>query len=46
MDVFILGLLATLEPEYEVRPTRESGGGRPDVMIRARTAAGPGWRWS
>ena len=39
IHVFVLGLLATLEPEYEVRSNRESGGGRPDVMIRAR---GPG----
>jgi hypothetical protein len=42
MHVFVLGLLATLEPEYEVRSNRESGGGRPDVMIRARATGKPG----
>jgi hypothetical protein len=42
MHVFVLGLLATLEPEYEVRSNRESGAGRPDVMIRARAAGKPG----
>src|SRR5262249_36231746 len=31
---FVLGLLATLEPEYLVRSNRESGRGRPDVTIR------------
>ena len=42
MHVFVLGLLATLEPEYEVRSNRESGSGRPDVMIRARAPGKPG----
>ena len=42
MHVFVLGLLATLEPEYEVRSNRESGSGRPDVMIRARALGKPG----
>src|SRR5262249_4939681 len=42
MHVFVLGLLATLEPEYEVRSNRESGSGRPDVMIRARSPGKPG----
>jgi hypothetical protein len=42
MHVFVLGLLATLEPEYEARSNRESGAGRPDVMIRARAAGKPG----
>jgi hypothetical protein len=39
---FVIGLLATLEPAYEVRSNRESGHGRPDVIIRLRRAAGPG----
>lgn len=39
---FIAGLLATLEPDYEVRSNRESGGGRPDVMVRPRQAGRPG----
>ncbi|MFO0758977.1 MAG: AAA family ATPase [Byssovorax sp.] len=42
MQVFVLGLLATLEPEYEVRSNRESGSGRPDVLIRARAPGKPG----
>jgi len=32
----MIGLLATLEPDYEVRSNRESGNGRPDVSIRPR----------
>jgi hypothetical protein len=39
---FVIGLLATLEPEFEVRSNRESGAGRPDVMIRPRLAGKPG----
>lgn len=39
---FVLGLLATLEPDYEVRSNRESGKGRPDVIIRSRRAGRPG----
>jgi hypothetical protein len=39
---FVIGLLATLEPEYEVRSNRESGRGRPDVMIRPRKTGKPG----
>ena len=39
---FVIGLLATLEPEYEVRSNRESGSGRPDVMVRPRQAGKPG----
>ena len=39
---FVLGLLATLEPDYEVRSNRESGEGRPDVIIRLRRAGRPG----
>lgn len=38
----MLGLLASLEPEYEVRSNRESGNGRPDVMIRPRRPGRPG----
>ncbi len=33
---FILGLLTLLEEDYELRSNRESGLGRPDVMIRPR----------
>ena len=39
---FVIGLLATLEPEYEVRSNRESGLGRPDVMLRPKQAGKPG----
>jgi hypothetical protein len=39
---FVIGLLATLDPEYEVRSNRESGKGRPDVMVRPRRAGKPG----
>jgi hypothetical protein len=39
---FVIGLLATLEPEYEVRSNRESGKGRPDVIIRPKQAGRPG----
>lgn len=38
---FVLGLLAVMEPEYLVRSNRESGHGRPDVMIRAREPGRP-----
>src|SRR5262249_11565321 len=33
---FVIGLLATLDPEYEVRSNRESGKGRPDVLVRPK----------
>jgi hypothetical protein len=39
---FVIGLLATLDPEYEVRSNRESGKGRPDVMVRPKRAGNPG----
>jgi hypothetical protein len=39
---FVVGLLAALEPAYQVRSNRESGRGRPDVMIRPRLAGKPG----
>jgi hypothetical protein len=39
---FILGLLAVMEPEYQVRSNRESGRGRPDVMIRPAQPGKPG----
>ena len=38
----MIGLLAMLEPDYEVRSNRESGTGRPDVMIKPRRAGKPG----
>lgn len=39
---FVIGLLATLEPDYEVRSNRESGQGRPDVMLRPKRPGMPG----
>jgi hypothetical protein len=39
---FVVGLLASLEPAYQVRSNRESGQGRPDVMIRPAQAGRPG----
>jgi hypothetical protein len=39
---FIIGLLAVMEPHYLVRSNRESGAGRPDVMIRPRVPGQPG----
>ncbi len=39
---FVVGLLAVLEPEYQVRSNRESGLGRPDVTIRPMQAGKPG----
>jgi len=38
----MIGLLASLEPDYEVRSNRESGNGRPDVLIKPRLAGKPG----
>lgn len=38
----MIGLLAALEPDYEVRSNRESGEGRPDVLIKPRYAGKPG----
>jgi hypothetical protein len=38
----VIGLLAGLEPEYEVRSNRESGKGRPDVLIKPRKPGKPG----
>ncbi len=38
----VIGLLASLEPHYEVRSNRESGEGRPDVLIKPRHAGKPG----
>ncbi|MBK9265627.1 MAG: AAA family ATPase [Polyangiaceae bacterium] len=38
----MIGLLASLEPDYEVRSNRESGEGRPDVLIKPRHASKPG----
>jgi Predicted AAA-ATPase/PD-(D/E)XK nuclease superfamily len=39
---FVIGLLASLPPAHDVRSNRESGHGRPDVMIRPRRGVGPG----
>ncbi|WP_428263649.1 AAA family ATPase [Haliangium sp.] len=39
---FVLGLLAVLEPGHRVRSNRESGKGRPDVMIAPSEAGQPG----
>ncbi len=39
---FVVGLLAVLEPGYQVRSNRESGEGRPDVMIRPMAPGKPG----
>ena len=36
------GLLAVLEPGYQVRSNRESGKGRPDVIVRPMAAGKPG----
>jgi hypothetical protein len=39
---FVLGLLAVLEPGHAVRSNRESGKGRPDVLIVPRQPGQPG----
>ncbi|HWN69876.1 MAG TPA: AAA family ATPase [Haliangium sp.] len=39
---FVIGLLAVMEPTHLVRSNRESGAGRPDVMIRPRIPGQPG----
>jgi hypothetical protein len=39
---FIIGLLAVMEPTHLVRSNRESGAGRPDVLIRPRVPGQPG----
>ncbi|MCX4242097.1 AAA family ATPase [Paraliomyxa miuraensis] len=41
-QVFVLGLLAALEPGHRVRSNRESGKGRPDVMVIPVVAGQPG----
>jgi hypothetical protein len=38
----MIGLLAGLDREYEVRSNRESGDGRPDVLIKPRRPGKPG----
>ncbi|MEZ4294439.1 MAG: AAA family ATPase [Polyangiaceae bacterium] len=38
---FVIGLLAVLEPDYLVRSNRESGAGRPDVLVTPRTPGKP-----
>lgn len=42
LQAFILGLLCVLEPDYRVRSNRESGKGRPDVMILPSKAGNAG----
>jgi hypothetical protein len=39
---FVIGLLAALDPEYVVRSNRESGKGRPDVLVRPKHGGKPG----
>jgi hypothetical protein len=39
---FVMGLFAVLEATHEVRSNRESGSGRPDVLIRPRQPSKPG----
>lgn len=39
---FIIGLLAVLEPGHRVRSNRESGKGRPDVLVIPAKAGMPG----
>ena len=39
---FVVGLLAALEPGHQVRSNRESGKGRPDVLIRPSRPGNPG----
>ena len=41
-QAFILGLFAVLEPEHRVRSNRESGKGRPDVLILPARPGNPG----
>jgi Predicted AAA-ATPase/PD-(D/E)XK nuclease superfamily len=41
-QVFVLGLLAALEPGYRVRSNRESGHGRPDVLVCPVVPGQPG----
>ncbi|MCX4244161.1 AAA family ATPase [Paraliomyxa miuraensis] len=38
----VVGLLATLEPGHRVRSNRESGAGRPDVLVIPQRSGGPG----
>ncbi|HRI64997.1 MAG TPA: AAA family ATPase [Polyangium sp.] len=38
----MIGLLASLDRDYEVRSNRESGNGRPDVLIKPRRMGKPG----
>jgi hypothetical protein len=41
-QAFLLGLFTALEPEYRVRSNRESGKGRPDVLILPARSGKPG----
>lgn len=39
---FVIGLIATLAPDHDVRSNRESGAGRPDVLVKPRSPGRPG----
>ena len=41
-QAFLIGLFAALEPDYQVRSNRESGAGRPDVLVVPRSPGKPG----
>ncbi|WP_437683071.1 AAA family ATPase [Sorangium sp. So ce131] len=41
-QAFVVGLLAVLEPAYRVRSNRESGQGRPDVLLLPTEPGTPG----
>lgn len=41
-QAFVLGLLAVMEPEHRVRSNRESGTGRPDVLVVPAQPGRPG----
>lgn len=41
-QAFVVGLLAVMEPAYQVRSNRESGKGRPDVLVRPAQPGKPG----
>ena len=46
-QAFVVGLLAALEPAYHMRSNRESGHGRPDVLVRPygrNTGSSTGYR--
>lgn len=41
-QAFVMGLLSALEPSYRVRSNRESGQGRPDVLVLPAEPGRPG----